>query len=224
MTHQFKWRTIHALLSLRKVSDEDRGWVSFNVAPTQLIPVVRTDDNGERELVDLRWGLIPSWADDLKIGSRLINARGETVRIKPAFRSAFKQRRCIIPANGFYEWLREKNKRQPFHFRRRDNQPLLLAGLWESWTDRTTGEVVDSAAIITTAANADVQPIHDRMPAILEPTDALMWLATSTSPDHLQSMLQPARDSTLISHAVSTKVNNPRTSGNDASLVEPVRS
>jgi putative SOS response-associated peptidase YedK len=223
MTHQFKWRTIHALLSLRKVSDDDRGWASFNVAPTQLIPVVRTVDNGERELVEMRWGLIPSWADDRKIGSRLINARSETVRVKPAFRSAFKLRSCIIPASGFYEWRREKSNRQPFHFCRRDNQPLLLAGLWESWTDRTTGEVVDSATIITTAANADVQPIHDRMPAILEPPDALTWLAQTASPDQLQSLLQPTRDSTLITHAVSTRVNNTRTSGNDASLVEPVK-
>lgn len=233
MTHQFKWKTIHALLSLNQVTDDDRGWLSFNVAPTQLIPVVRTSADGEREIVEMRWGMIPSWADDRKIGSHLINARAETVNVKPAFRQAFKQRRCVILASGFYEWRRApapapdpdpgSGRSHPFHFRRRDGQPLLMAGLWDSWTDRESGELVESCTIITTAASADVRPVHDRMPAIVEPAGALVWLNPRppvAPPDELLALLQPAADRTLESHPVSPKVNSPK--NNDASLVEPV--
>ena len=149
----------------------------YNIAPTQTVAIVRRkDDGGGRELALVRWGLIPSWAKDASIGGRLINARAETVAEKPAFRGAFRRRRALVPADGFYEWRKREGDRpkQPLLIRRRDGQPFALAGLWEHWRG-PEGEV-QTCTIVTTAANVVLAPIHDRMPVILDPASYDRWL------------------------------------------------
>ena len=141
---------------------------SYNIAPTQEVAAVLTDD-GERRLEMLRWGLIPSWADDPGIGSRMINARSETVPEKPSFRRAFRERRCLILADGFYEWKRTNDGKQPYYIRMEDGRPFAFAGLWESW--RGGREEIRSCTILTTEASDRVSNIHHRMPVILAPED-----------------------------------------------------
>lgn len=200
----------------------------FNVAPTQVVPVVREPParkldivrtvDGGRELVAARWGLIPSWAKEASIGNKMINARAETVAEKPAFRAAFRARRCIIPASGFYEWRRRGGgPKQPFLIRRKDGQPMAFAGLWESWTDPATGEVVTTCTIITCAPNALMAELHDRMPVILDPADHDAWL----DPTRLggEELLRPCPADWLEAVPVSTRVNSPR--NDDAALLEP---
>jgi putative SOS response-associated peptidase YedK len=145
-----------------------------NIAPTQDILAVTEREDG-REATFFKWGLIPSWAKEASIGARLINARSETVAEKPAFRQAFKHRRCVIPADGFYEWQKTERGKQPFFFRMRDEQPFGFAGLWERWEGE--GRVVNSCTILTTKANEVLRPVHDRMPVILHPADYKLWLA-----------------------------------------------
>jgi len=147
---------------------------SGNVAPTQTVAAVRAGRHG-RELVGLRWGLIPSWAGDAKSAFKLINARAETVAEKPAFRGAFKARRCLIPADGFYEWQTLGKVKQPYLFRLRSGQPFAFAGLWERWQP-PAAPAVESCTLITTAANDVVRPYHDRMPVMLAPADWSAWL------------------------------------------------
>ena len=148
----------------------------YNIAPTQTVPIVRQKDGGGRELALVRWGLIPSWAKEAGIGGRLINARAETVAEKPAFRGAFRKRRALVPADGFYEWRKREGDRpkQPLLVRRRDGQPFAFAGLWEHWRG-PEGEV-ETCTILTTEANAALAPIHDRMPVILDPACYDRWL------------------------------------------------
>ncbi|HEY0128503.1 MAG TPA: SOS response-associated peptidase, partial [Rubrobacteraceae bacterium] len=141
----------------------------YNVAPTQDILGVYESEDG-REAKFFRWGLIPSWAKDSSMGARLINARAETVAEKPSFRDAFKRRRCVIPADGFYEWQRVGGKRQPYFFRMRDERPFGFAGLWERW-EGAGGETLYSCTILTTEANEVLRPVHDRMPVILHPEE-----------------------------------------------------
>ncbi|MCS7040325.1 MAG: SOS response-associated peptidase, partial [Anaerolineae bacterium] len=158
----------------------------YNIAPTQPVAVVRLDREGRRrEFTLMRWGLIPSWAKDIHIGNRLINARAETLTEKPAFRTAFRRRRCLIPANGFYEWQKPTaGRKQPYFIGLPDRRPFAFAGLWEHW-EGADGSVLDSCAIITTAANERVRVLHDRMPVILERTDFGDWLDPTTTPDRL---------------------------------------
>jgi putative SOS response-associated peptidase YedK len=148
----------------------------YNIAPTQQVPIVRQKDK-KLEMVLAKWGLIPSWAKDMKIGNQLINARADTVATKPSFRSAFKSRRCLIPADGFYEWRKTEDGKQPFHIRMKDKEPFAFAGLWERWRPEE-GEPVESCTIITTDANELMGPIHNRMPVILAPEDYATWLRT----------------------------------------------
>jgi len=148
----------------------------YNVAPGQDVPAVRaTADGRRRTLVMLRWGLVPPWAGDPAIGNRLINARAETLAEKPAFRAAFRRRRCLIPADGFYEWQRAGAGRRPWHLRRPDGRVFAMAGLWERWCG-PEGEPVETCAIVTTAADAAVRPIHHRMPVIVAPGHFATWL------------------------------------------------
>lgn len=163
----------------------------YNIAPTQRVAtVLHNPESGKREFQQLRWGLIPSWAKDPSMGAKLINARAETVAEKPAFRSAFKHRRCLVLADGFYEWQRQNGKKQPFYFRLSDEQPFGFAGLWERW--RTEDEEITSCTILTTAANELLQPIHDRMPVILAPQDYDLWLNPQIqTPEPLQQLLCP---------------------------------
>jgi putative SOS response-associated peptidase YedK len=194
-THMYSWREIHDLLSLTGESAPAGFGTSYNVAPTQLSPVVRLIDAG-RTAAMLKWGLMPSWAT--KPGP--FNARAETVATLPTFRSAFKARRCIVPASGFYEWQKTGAKvKQPWYIHRADGAPLLFAGLWES---NAQGETF---TIITTAANAFMRSMHDRMPVVLEPESAGPWLAAPAP-----GLLRPAADGILTAHKVSGRVGSPK--------------
>jgi putative SOS response-associated peptidase YedK len=185
----------------------------YNISPTQGIPAARLADDGRRAFAEMRWGLIPSWARDTKIGYSLINARAETVAEKPAFRAAFKARRCLIPGSGFYEWLPTGGKhKQPFHFHMKDGRPFAFAGLWERWAGRD-GEPIESCAIITTEANAVVRPVHERMPVILAPGDFAAWLDPRTSAADLQSLLRPFPEGEMAAAPANPYVNSPRNQG-----------
>ncbi|BDI19573.1 DUF159 family protein [Nostoc cf. commune SO-36] len=182
-----------------------------NIAPTQMVvTVLQNPENKKRELKQLHWGLIPSWAKDAGMGAKLINARAETVSEKPSFRSAFKHRRCLVVADGFYEWQRQQGKKQPFYFRLQDEQPFGFAGLWEKWRSPSNEEII-SCTILTTAANELLQPIHERMPVILEPQDYDLWLDSQVeTPQTLQQLLRPYPASAMTAYPVSTLVNNSR--------------
>lgn len=189
----------------------------YNIAPTQDILSVRASADG-RELVFYKWGLIPSWAKDAAIGARLINARSETVTEKPAFRQAFKQRRCIIPADGFYEWQRTAGRKQPFYFRMRDESPFGFAGLWERWKGEGR-KAINSCTILTTEANEVLRPVHDRMPVILHPEDYELWLDSDVRKQELvKELLRPFPAEEMEGYAVSASINSPRNQG--AELIE----
>lgn len=182
----------------------------FNIAPTQTIAAV-LEQHGERIVNELRWGLIPSWAKDDKIGSKMINARAETLAEKPSFKNAFKSRRCIIPASGFYEWQKKgAGAKQPFYFYLKDKDVFGFAGLWEEWLDKESGELVETCTIITTEANKVLEPVHDRMPVILKPKDYDEWLDEKLKDtEKLQKLLVPFPAAQMKSHAVSKAVNSP---------------
>jgi putative SOS response-associated peptidase YedK len=185
----------------------------YNVAPTQLVAVVRQDD-GRRALVPLRWGLIPPWSKDSRVGYSLINARAETVAEKPAFRAAFKARRCLVPAGGFFEWKATGGKhKQPFHIRMRDGRPFALAGLWERWHGGDGGEAVETCVILTTEANELVRPLHDRMPVILAPADFGAWFDPRTPAAELHALLRPYPAEEMEAVPVGSYVSNPRNEG-----------
>lgn len=179
----------------------------YNVAPTQMVAAVL--DGKQRSAEWLRWGLIPSWAKDMEIGSRLINARAETLSEKPSFRTAFARRRCLILADGFYEWFRSPDRKgpsQPYHFKLADGKPFAFAGLWEIWRPGE-GEPVRSCTIITTQANRIVQPVHDRMPVMLRGEAMWEWLAASDLAT-AQSFLQPFPTEQMMATPVSRAVND----------------
>lgn len=183
----------------------------YNIAPTQSVAVIRLDPEARRrETPLLRWGLIPSWAKDPRIGNQMINAKAETVATKPSFRSAFRKRRCLIPADGFYEWQQQGKQKQPMLIRLRDRRPFAFAGLWERWEPKE-GEPVESCTIITTEPNTLMQPIHNRMPVILAPQDYEKWLDLAVEQiDPLQALLRPYLAEEMEAYAVSKMVNNPR--------------
>ena len=183
----------------------------YNVAPSQNIPIVR-DEGEKRRFALARWGLIPHWAKDIKIGYSTINARAETVASKPAFRNAFRHRRCLIPADGFNEWqtIPGSKVKQPWFIALRDREPMAFAGLWERWRS-PEGEELESCSIIVTDANEIMRPIHDRMPVILAPEDWGTWLETDAKDaEGLQSLLKPYPPESMKAWPVSTKVNSPR--------------
>lgn len=193
---------------------------SYNVAPTQSILAVRQDNDG-REMSFFRWGLVPSWAKDASISARLINARSETVEEKPSFREAFKRRRCVIPADGFYEWKREGGRKQPFFFRMRDERPFGFAGLWERW-EGEGGQAINSCTILTTGANDVLSPVHDRMPVILHPGDYPLWLESDEREQQLlRELLRAYPAEEMVGYPVSLLVNSPSNRG--AELVNEVR-
>ncbi|MGB5347224.1 MAG: SOS response-associated peptidase [Woeseia sp.] len=183
----------------------------YNIAPTQYIAAIRDADSGSRELKMLRWGLVPFWAKDPSIGNRMINARAETVAEKPSFRSAFKKRRCLILADGFYEWHTEAGVKTPYFISAADSEPFAFAGLWEDWKDKQTGESLQTATIITTPANSFMESLHHRMPVILQRDTAAVWL------DGKQDLLQdvPAITPKLRAWPVARTVNNARNEGED---------
>jgi putative SOS response-associated peptidase YedK len=186
---------------------------TWNLAPTQDAMVVRRrPETGERHLDLLRWGLIPHFTKDPKGGRKPINARAETVAASGMFKDAFARRRCIVPAGAFYEWRKTGGLKQPFAFARQDGGPLALAGLWEGWRD-PAGEVVRTFAIITTTANDFMQPIHDRMPVVLEPGDWPVWLGEQDS--DAAALLRPAAGEVLKLWPVSPRVSSPKNNGAD---------
>lgn len=198
---------IASAFNLSQISLEPR----YNIAPTQLIPsVLYSSELGERQLQMFRWGLIPSWAKDAAMGAKLINARAETVNEKPSFKAAFKRRRCLIIADGFYEWQRLEAKKQPYYFRLQNSQIFAFAGLWEHWKS-PDGQIINSCTILTTEANDLLRPIHNRMPVILEPKNYDLWLDPQVeTSEKLQPILQPYQADLMIGYTVSTKVNNPK--------------
>jgi putative SOS response-associated peptidase YedK len=192
----------------------------YNIAPTMFVPVIRQDAAGARRLAMLYWGLVPSWAKDKAIGARLINARGDTLRDKPSFRSAFKRRRCLVLADGFYEWQARPQGKQPYFIRMRSAQPFAMAGLWEAWRDANAGEPLESCAIVTTGANSALARIHDRMPVILPPAQYDFWLdGRNEDVEALSGLLVPYSDDAVEAVAVSKRVNNARNEGPD--LINP---
>ncbi len=161
----------------------------------------------------LRWGLIPSWATDPAIGNRLINARSETVALKPAFRAAFRKRRCLIPVSGFFEWQSQDHWKKPYYIYNKDGSPMALAGLWEHWTD-IKGATIETCTILTTHANALVEELHTRMPVLIKPQDFDTWLDSSLQDlTTLQPLLQPVPSAALAMHPVSRFVNKPENEG-----------
>lgn len=210
-----------AQLGVTEVRAEDLG-PRYNVAPTMPVYAV-AESHGIRSLGTFRWGLVPSWAKDASIGSKLINARAESVADKPAFRNALARRRCLIPADGFYEWERQGPKRrQPFYLRARDGRPLTFAGLWEVWRDpqEPDGELVRTCTIVTTGANAEAGRVHNRMPVLLAPSTWDAWLDRDNHDvASLQGLLVPAPDGTLELQPVSNAVNDVRHEG--PSLLDP---
>ena len=181
----------------------------YNIAPTQMVAIIRLNpETLQRRLLLVKWGLIPFWAKDKSIGNRLINARAESASEKPAFRSAFKSKRCLVPADGYYEWKKMKGgQKQPYLARNADGTPFAFAGLWERW-QAPEDEVIESCTILTTDANDLTQPIHDRMPVILKPADYDLWLDTEVwDPNLLKPLLHPYPSGEMIVQPVSPKVN-----------------
>ena len=183
----------------------------YNIAPTQYIAAVRNDENKQRELVMLRWGLVPFWAKEASIGNRMINARAETVAEKPAYRAAYRHRRCVVLADGFYEWRREGDSKTPYFISLASGEPFALAGLWENWNDKEVGDSIQTTTLITTAANEFMAPLHHRMPVILESNSAGEWLAGSN--DLLDDVA--ATTPALQAWPVDRRVNNARNEGED---------
>jgi putative SOS response-associated peptidase YedK len=191
---------------------------SYNIAPSKEIIIV--NDQGARQLVLCRWGFVPFWAKDLSIGDRMINARAETVATKPAFRSAFRKNRCLVVADGFYEWQKQGRKKYPFYIRLKSGRPFGFAGLYSAWTS-PTGDRVCTCTIITTEANEVLKPIHDRMPVILPEEKEDLWLDPSLTEEAiLLPLLTPYPAEEMEAFEVSTRVNSPSNDSQDN--VKPV--
>jgi putative SOS response-associated peptidase YedK len=192
----------------------------YNIAPSAVVPIIRKAPDGRRVANMLRWGLIPNWAKDETIGAKLNNARGESVAEKPSFRSAYRKRRCLVPANGFYEWQQVPGQKwkQPYYITLADGNPMAMAGLWESWTD-PAGEIIRTFCIITTEANEVMAPIHDRMPVLIRPDAWSAWLDPGTDLTTIDPLITTAQPEEITTRAVSRKVSNAREEGPE--LIDP---
>jgi putative SOS response-associated peptidase YedK len=209
-------------LAVRLALSGPMAWrTRYNLAPGEMVPAVRMRADGTgAEVALLRWGLVPAWTPAGRPLEARANARAETLAQRPAFRSAFRQRRCLVPATGYYEWKRQGGRKQPWLFRLRDDTPMCLAGLWEAWHDRAGGGVVETCAVITTAPNELAQTVHDRMPAILALADVERWLDPRLSnPEDLAPLLRPFKAEAMTATAVSDRVNSVR--NDDANCLEP---
>ncbi|MCY3885369.1 MAG: SOS response-associated peptidase [Gammaproteobacteria bacterium] len=216
-TQQLSWSELHALYSVFTIPQDPALPVRYNGAPTQEFAACRVDDSGSREISILRWGLVPFWAKDTSISSRLINARAESVHSKPSFRNAFRTRRCLVPANGWFEWSSVGGAKQPYFISSENARPLSVAALWESWEKE--GEPLETFTLITTQASPDLSKIHRRQPAIIEPNNYDLWLDPNTSSSSLQSLIQEPYLGPYRYHAVSRKVNSVR--NNSPDILEP---
>ena len=208
-----------ALRALFRYEEQPNFPPRYNIAPTQPIAIVRLVE-GKRQFAPVRWGLLPSWVKDPKAFTLLINARGESVVEKPAFRAAMKRRRCLIPADGFYEWQAAGERKRPFYVHAKSGAPLAFAGLWETWTG-PNGEELETATIVTTRANRLLAAIHDRMPVIVPPQGFDLWLDTaSVDATTAAALIAPAPEGLLETYEISTAVN--RTANDNPKLLEPV--
>lgn len=195
---------------------------TFNLCPTQVAPVV-VEERGERKVELKRWGLVPSWAKSVKDADKysLINAKGEEIDQKRSFREPFLKRRCIVPVSGFYEWMREGKHKRPFAIHLKDQSIMSLAGIFEHWVDRETGEIVDSFAVVTTAANAFMTNIHNRMPYILNRGQENLWLDSELNdPNPLTELLKTIPNEALVAEEISTLVNSPK--NNSPEVLKPI--
>ena len=183
----------------------------YNIAPTQFIAGIRDSDDAGREMAEFRWGLVPFWAKDPSIGNRMINARAETVAEKPSFRNAYRKRRCLILADGFYEWHTEDGAKVPYFISLESGEPFAFAGLWEHWQSKETDEALETATIVTTAANQYLSQLHHRMPVVLEPDDADRWMSGDMALLDEYESIAPA----LRAWPVDRKVNNARNESDD---------
>jgi len=190
---------------------------SYNVAPTQMIPVIVEEPEG-LEIRLMKWGLVPFWAKDAKIGNSMINARAETIKEKPGFRDSFKNKRCIIPANGFFEWRKLITAKEPYYFSPQEGL-FSFAGLWSAWVSPESTEI-ETFTIITTGANKVVKPIHDRMPVIMGHNSMGAWLSQTTKVNELQELLIPCPDDQMQGYPVSKLINSPK--NNEAKCIERV--
>jgi len=193
----------------------------FNIAPTQEVAAVRARQGGGRELALLHWGLVPAWAEERSIGSRMINARAETLREKPSFRIPFERRRCLVLADGYYEWqVAREGPKQPYFIRRADRAPFAMAGLWERWQGRAGAQPLESCVIVTGAASANLSHVHVRMPVIIPRDSYAAWLDPALGSDAVAPLLAPAAGEPLVAVAVSRRVNSPSQQGPE--LLEPI--
>jgi putative SOS response-associated peptidase YedK len=195
----------------------------YNIAPTQPVPVVRRKPKTSvRELSLVQWGLIPHWAKDPSVSSKLINARSETISEKPAFRDAFRSRRCLVPVDGFYEWERTSNGKQPYCFQMNDDEMFAFAGIWDHWTDNNA-RVIETCSILTTTANVTASKVHDRMPVILERRDYDLWLDPEFyNTNELSGLLKPYTDQKMRCYPVSNRVNSPKNDDPECSRLVPL--
>ena len=193
----------------------------YNIAPSQSVAVVRLlPDDTDRKLARLRWGLLPAWVKDPTKVQQPINAKAETAAEKPMFRDAFKRRRCLVPADGFYEWKQDGGRKQPVYIHMKDGEPFAIAGLWEHWEGQD-GQVIESCTLLTTEPNDVLAPIHNRMPVILDPKDYARWLDPDVQEvSQLKRLLQPYPPEAMTYFPVNLRVNNPR--NDDALCIEPL--
>jgi putative SOS response-associated peptidase YedK len=209
-----KRKDLEALMEQLGVTDPREFVSRYNIAPTTMIPAIRTSaEEGRREAVGLQWGLVPWWSKDAKNGAKLANARSEGIAAKPAFREAVRKRRCVVPASGFYEWQTVGRLKQPWFFQMRDETPFVFAGLWEHWRS-ADGVDLQTCSLITTTPNDLVRPLHDRMPVILRGATIDTWLDRSISePAQVESLLAPVPGDAMKATPVSPRVNNVRVDG-----------
>jgi putative SOS response-associated peptidase YedK len=222
-TQKAPWEKVSSEFDIKTEPPKSLFEPRYNIAPSQMIDVVFEPET-ERILSQLKWGLVPSWAQDPDIGNRMINARAETLAEKPSFREAFKKRRCIIPGSGFYEWQKKgSGAKQPFYFYLKEKDVFGFAGLYEEWTDKQTGDFLETCTIITTEANETLKPVHDRMPVILKPENYDQWLdAKENDTEKLEKLLIPYPAKEMDSHPVSKSVNIP--DSNSPELILPLNS
>lgn len=207
-TQKMTWKEIHTLYRMPQRTTPLNLHPRYNGCPTQDFAACRLETSGARGVARLRWGLVPAWAKDAKMGSRLINARSETVHEKPAFRAAFRRRRCLVPADGWLEWRNDGSARQPYFITAASREPVSFAALWERW--ERDGEPIESFTILTTGASAAIVDIHHRQPAIIEAGDFDEWLAPGTPTERLLALARCAYEGPFDRWAVSRRVNNAR--------------
>jgi putative SOS response-associated peptidase YedK len=182
----------------------------YNLAPTQASAIVRLDKDGNRQGRMLKWGLLPSWTKDKSVASSLINARAETIELKPSYKAAFRSRRCLLPMNGYYEWVKTvgSDQKQAFYISQQNSEPIFVAGIWERWHSDGV-EQIETFSIITTESNSYLRQLHERMPVLIRSEDFEVWLNPASQLKDLKHLLKPADDSILGCYPVSDLVNNP---------------